>query len=157
MFLRGVGNPPTGLPTPARQAASAVMLGVHFALRALRITERGLYRRWLRAALLGAEKNAAVGAAPADRPVLLGDFSTRDPMRWSATTDELFPAREVPFEDITIRVPRDHDAVLTRGYGDYMRIPEESERVNHQPFRIVLGPHADEYGEAPDGDGGSDE
>ena len=159
MFLRGVGNPPTGLPTPARQAASAVMLGVHFALRALRITERGLYRRWLRAALLGAEKNAAAGAAPADRPVLLGDFSTRDPMRWSATTDELFPAREVPFEDITIRVPRDHDAVLTRGYGDYMRIPEESERVNHQPFRIVLGPHADEYGEAPDGDGdgGNDE
>ena len=155
MFLRGVGNPPTGLPTPARQAASAVMLGVHFALRALRITEQGLYRRWLRAALLGAKKNAAAGAAPADRPVLLGDFSTRDPMRWSATTDELFPAREVPFEDITIRVPRDHDAVLTRGYGDYMRIPEESERVNHQPFRIVLGPHADEYGEAPDG--GSDE
>lgn len=159
MFLRGVGNPPTGLPTPARQAASAVMLGVHFALRALRITERGLYRRWLRAAMLGAKKNAsaASGAAPADRPVLLGDFSTRDPMRWSATTDELFPAREVPFEDITIRVPRDHDAVLTRGYGDYMRVPEESERVNHKPFHIVLGPHADEYGEAPDGNGGSDE
>ena len=130
MFLRGVGNPPTGLPTPARQAASAVMLG--------------------------AKKNASAtaGAAPADRPALLGDFSTRDPMRWSATTDELFPAREVPFEDITIRVPRDHNAVLTRGYGDYMRIPEESERVNHQPFRIVLGPHADEYGEAPAGDGG---
>ena len=80
-------------------------------------------------------------------------------MRWSATTDELFPAREVPFEDITIRVPRDHDAVLTRGYGDYMRIPEESERVNHQPFRIVLGPHADKNGKAPDGDGdgGNDE
>ena len=81
MFLRGVGNPPTGLPTPVRQAASAVMLGVHFALRALRITERGLYRRWLRAALLGAKKNASAASSRSVRRIRASSLNSRRPKR----------------------------------------------------------------------------
>ena len=32
-------------------------------------------------------------------------------------------------------------AVLTRGYGDYMRIPDPQDRVTHEPFHIVFGPN----------------
>ena len=137
MFLRSIPNPPTGLPTPARQLASAAMACAHWGMRALRVNEATLYRRWLRAALKGRD-NPQV--AP-DGTTLYGDFSTRDPRRWSASEGELFPARSVPFDDITVRIPAAYDVVLTRGYGDYMRIPDPQDRVTHEPFHIVFGPH----------------
>ena len=72
----------------------------------------------------------------------MGDFSTQDPGRWSASLEELFPARRVPFEDITVMTAHDDDAILRRGYGDYMQLPPEEERVNHQASTVVLGPNA---------------
>ncbi len=137
MFLRSIPNPPTGLPTPARQLASAAMACAHWGMRALRVNEASLYRRWLRAALKGHENPQKA----ADGSILFGDFSTRDPRRWSASEAELFPARSVPFDDITVRIPAAYDVVLTRGYGDYMRIPDPEDRVTHEPFHIVFGPH----------------
>ena len=148
MFLRSIPCPPTGLPTPARQLAAVAMASAHWGMRLLRVTEASLYRRWLKAALKGrAEPQKA-----ADGTTLFGDFSTRDPRRWSASEAELFPARTVPFEDMTIRIPAAYDVILTRGYGDYMRIPDPQERVTHEPFRIVFGPH-DPGPAAPGGEG----
>lgn len=148
MFLRSIPCPPTGLPAPARQLAAVAMASAHWGMRLLRVTEASLYRRWLKAALKGrAEPQKA-----ADGTTLFGDFSTRDPRRWSASEAELFPARTVPFEDMTIRIPAAYDVILTRGYGDYMCIPDPQERVTHEPFRIVFGPH-DPGPAAPGGEG----
>lgn len=137
MFLRSIPCPPTGLPTPARQLAAIAMACAHWGMRALRVTEASLYRRWLRAALKGRDNPVKA----ADGTTLYGDFSTRDPRRWSASEAELFPARVVPFDDITLRIPAAYDVVLTRGYGDYMRVPDPRDRVTHEPYRIVFGPN----------------
>lgn len=137
MFLRSIPCPPTGLPTPARQLAAFAMACAHWGMRALRVNEASLYRRWLRAALKGRDNPVKA----ADGTTLYGDFSTRDPRRWSASEAELFPARSVPFDDITVRIPAAYDVVLTRGYGDYMRVPDPSDRVTHEPYRIVFGPN----------------
>ena len=40
-----------------------------------------------------------------------------------------------------MRIPAAYDVVLTRGYGDYMRIPDPEDRVTHEPFHIVFGPN----------------
>ena len=37
---------------------------------------------------------------------------------------------------------RDFTAVLTRHYGDYMQLPPEDQRVNHEASTVILGPHA---------------
>ena len=137
MFLRSIPCPPTGLPTPARQLAAFAMACAHWGMRALRVNEASLYRRWLRAALKGRDNPVKA----ADGTTLYGDFSTRDPRRWSASEAELFPARSVPFDDITVRIPAAYDVVLTRGYGDYMRVPDPRDRVTHEPYRIVFGPN----------------
>jgi lipopolysaccharide cholinephosphotransferase len=42
---------------------------------------------------------------------------------------------DVQFEHITARKLKDHDAYLTRQYGDYMQLPPESERVNHSYYK----------------------
>lgn len=131
LFLHGSATPDVSLPFPLNVAASAIMHGVHAALHLVRVTPRFLVKKWERAARMYEGSNSR----------LLGDFSTQDPKRWSASIDELFPARRVPFDDITVLLSRDYNAVLRRGYGDYMQLPPEDERVNHDPARVVLGPN----------------
>lgn len=131
LFLHGTATPDVSLPVPLNVAASAIMHGVHTALHLLRVKPRFLVEKW----------EAAARMYEGSSSRLLGDYSTRDPKRWSASIDELFPARRVAFDDITVLLPADYDAVLTRGYGDYMRLPPEDERVNHDPARVVLGPN----------------
>ena len=72
MFLRSIPTPPTGLPTPAKQLAAAAMACTHWGMRALRVNEASLYRRWLHAALKGRENPVKA----ADGTTLYGDFST---------------------------------------------------------------------------------
>lgn len=38
---------------------------------------------------------------------------------------------EMPFEDTTMRMPVGYHEMLTRQFGDYMKLPPEEERVNH--------------------------
>lgn len=53
--------------------------------------------------------------------------------------DELFPLREVPFEDSTMFLIREYDAQLKRHMGDYMQIPPEEKRTNHAPRVLDFG------------------
>lgn len=131
MYLRGTPTAQVPLPTPARQVAVAVLHLVHWGLRAARVPERSLYRRWERAARLHEGE---------DSP-WLGDFSTQDPRRWSVRREELTPTVAMPFEDMTVRMPRAWDAVLTRGYGDYMAVPPPAERVTHEPSLVDFADH----------------
>lgn len=39
--------------------------------------------------------------------------------------------KEFQFEDIKVNGLKDYDAILTRGYGDYMQIPKEEDRATH--------------------------
>lgn len=42
----------------------------------------------------------------------------------------------IPFEDTTVKVPKDYDTVLRASYGDYMKLPPESERVPYHNYSI---------------------
>ena len=58
-------------------------------------------------------------------------FDDMTPDHWYMTKDELFPASEVMFEGINIKLPFKNDEILTRQYGDYMTLPPQEERVGH--------------------------
>lgn len=45
---------------------------------------------------------------------------------------------EHTFEDSKFYIPKDYDLLLKHFYGDYMKIPPENERINHQPVKIKL-------------------
>lgn len=53
--------------------------------------------------------------------------------------DELFPVVKAPFETITINLPHNADAFLTKLYGDYMQEPPESERFTKPPLILDFG------------------
>lgn len=137
LFLHGSATPETGLRGVLGAAASAVFHAVHGTLQGLKIPPATLYHRWERAARLYED----VSGSSAGGPQVLGDYSTQEPLRWSASEAELFPTTRVPFEDIMVELPRRYDSVLRRGYGDYMALPPPEERVNHKPVRVDFGRH----------------
>ena len=129
MFLHGTDTADTHLTGVLDQAARTAFQATHRGLHLCRVTPAQLYRRW---------EKVATRFNSSSSPVL-GDYSTQDPLRWSAREDELFPSVRVPFGDIMVELPRAYDAVLTRGYGDYMTLPPQHERVNHAAAAVEFG------------------
>jgi lipopolysaccharide cholinephosphotransferase len=58
---------------------------------------------------------------------------------WYFEREELYPIKAMPFENIFIAVPNKVERYLEKKYGDYMKIPEESERVAHEPIKVQIG------------------
>ena len=44
---------------------------------------------------------------------------------------DVFPVKDMPFEDIVVMVPNNPDAVLRSLFGDYMQIPPKEKRPQH--------------------------
>lgn len=42
----------------------------------------------------------------------------------------------VPFDKYEFRVPKYYDKVLRHGYGDYMKLPPEKDRIGHHYFKV---------------------
>ena len=57
--------------------------------------------------------------------------------------DKYFPATKVEFEGGLYYAPNDWDYILTRIYGDYMKLPPEDKRVSHNPIRVDFGDEED--------------
>ncbi|WP_026460483.1 LicD family protein [Schaalia suimastitidis] len=128
-----------GTPTPylidtfglKRIAIYTATTIVHWTMRLLGINSRYLQKKWDRAARRYEDSDSRRYA----------DFSMRDPWNWAVDHEELFPALEVPFENITVKIQREYDAVLKRSYGEYMELPPEEKRRNHRPCEIDFGPY----------------
>lgn len=131
LYLQGTPNFILSLPTPAKLLISTATHAIHWGINIFRIKPKFLVTKWEKAARKYENSDST----------LFGDFSTRDPRRWSATLAEMFPAQRVPFDDITVMLPHNYDAILSRGYGDYMSIPPENERVNHAAAVVDFGPY----------------
>lgn len=54
------------------------------------------------------------------------------PAQWFSSTVDL------PFEDASLPLPANYDEYLTRTYGDYMKMPDEQDRVTHGDLIVDL-------------------
>ena len=59
-----------------------------------------------------------------------------DAEKWIIYNEEMKTFLDMPFEDITVKVPVGYDKILERCYGDYLKLPPIEKRVNHMP--VVL-------------------
>ena len=66
-----------------------------------------------------------------------------DPLPYTNTfsKDEIYPLRELPFEDITLPFPNNLEELLTKMYGDYMTPPPVERRKTHYPYELDFGPY----------------
>lgn len=49
---------------------------------------------------------------------------------------DLFPLKELEFEDLKLKFPNNMHEMMTAYYGDYMQMPPVEERYNHCPYRL---------------------
>lgn len=49
---------------------------------------------------------------------------------------DLFPMKQIPFEDLQLNFPGNMHEMMTAYYGDYMQMPPEEKRYNHCPYRL---------------------
>lgn len=126
--LRTVRSPVLYFRGPRAVLTRIASFFIHYALR-LFTTRKFLYRRaqhWAR--LCQGRKTERVFYPFAQIP-----------FRTGIRADEVFPAREVPFNGRTIRVARGADAALRRVFGDYMVPPPPEARHNHPPLELDFG------------------
>ncbi|MDU4937992.1 MAG: LicD family protein [Clostridium sp.] len=65
-------------------------------------------------------------------------FASQNPQNVILSYDEIFPLKEVDFEEIKVTVIKNNHEYLTRIYGDYMQLPPEDKRVNHSPVFLEM-------------------
>ncbi|MCL3777007.1 MULTISPECIES: LicD family protein [unclassified Actinomyces] len=134
LFVRGTARPYLINASPlTRVMVHSVTTAAHWTLRLLRVTPRSLQLRWESAARR--YEHAGTGR--------MADFTMRDPQNWVITLDELLPTQDVAFEDLTVQLPRQYDAWLRRGYGDYMTVPPPEQQRTHAIHELDLGPYKD--------------
>ncbi|MBO4469991.1 MAG: LicD family protein [Bacteroidales bacterium] len=73
---------------------------------------------------------AALGGALFHKNNLMHDFGL--PFRSVRKPSEIFPLQKIQFEGRLFPAPADPDKYLTRIFGDYMKLPPEKERINHE-------------------------
>lgn len=61
------------------------------------------------------------------------------PMQSKMKREDLFPLKEVEFENIMVYVPNNYHKYLTSYYGDYMKLPPKEQRVNHAAYIVDFG------------------
>lgn len=132
LYLYGTPTAIVSGPWAVRAGIGAVLQLIHHGLHLMRVKPQTLAAKWERAARYEGTSN------------VLGDFSTRDPERWSASYDEMFPAQRMTFDDISVMVAKEYDSVLSRQFGTYMDIPPKDQQVNHEAQAVMFGPYAPE-------------
>lgn len=128
LILRSTPDPQVPFRGILGRLFRAAAWTIHTALRLLPVSNATLQRRWERAARKYEGRTTRY----------MADYNDRKPLAWAATMDELFPAVEMPFEDITVPVAREYDTLLRRSFGDYMTLPPVDERKNHFPYLLKL-------------------
>lgn len=131
LYLQGTPKPYVAFAGWRRRLVHTVAAAAYWSMRALRVKPRSLQKRWERAARRF--EGAGTGR--------FTDFTDLTPQAWEVSKENLFPPETMPFEDIRVKVPRQYDEVLRRGYGDYMTLPPPPERKTHQPVLVDLGEH----------------
>lgn len=128
-FLLATPEPHVPFSGVAEKGVKLVCAIVHKILRLFRVSSKRVHEKWEHYATL----------AQGEESPLYADFTDRHPLSWTVTNAEVFPLRRIAFEDIEVNIPNDCDAMLRRGYGDYMAVPPERDRKNHYPSKLDFG------------------
>lgn len=129
LVLSGVSSPVLYIYGLKRIIVKAICKVIHYGFKALHLKPRFFYKR--------AQKYM----------LQYQDIETKrmaymfDPERFTSIIDkkQVFPTREMRFESITVKVPKNIEEYLAQRYGDYMELPSEDKRHNHPPYILDFG------------------
>lgn len=129
LYLCGTPSPIIPLKGVKKGVAKGICAGTHYVLKALRISPRAIYKKLVK-----------VQTRYNDQPCrYINPTEVTMADRAYISKAEMYPLKEMPFENITVKMPNQYDNYLRRLFGDYMTMPPEEERVNHCPYILDFG------------------
>ena len=105
MYLQGTPNPHVPFGGAKRFLVSSVAAVAYWGMRLLRVRPRALQARWEKAARRYERSSSE----------LYTDFTDANPRAWEVSREELFPARQAAFGQLTVDIPFQSHRILTRG------------------------------------------
>ena len=128
LFLSGTGNPHIPYTGIIYHILHFGCLLIHFLLKIFQITPDKLYKKFLKACTLYNNRQCEY----------VTSYEYTGSIKDKIKKEELFPLQKVPFESIEAYIPKNNDEFLTKVYGEYMKVPPESKRINHAPLVITF-------------------
>ena len=129
LYLRGNGGPNIPLSGWKKIVSAILCQVIHFFLVIFRISPKWIYQQ-----LLKEQKKYYHLDTKYMCP-----FEVTMAKTAYISKEEMYPLIDVPFEDITVKMPHDYDIYLTRLFGNYMQMPPEDKRINHCPYILDFG------------------
>lgn len=129
LFLAGTPNPVIPLSGIKYYIASFLCKAIHYFLAILHISPKFIYRRFIKNSTKYNEENLEY----------VTSYEYFGCLHDKIKIASLFPLRKTKFENITCYLPKNNNEFLTSIYGDFMKLPPESKRVNHAPLHIDFG------------------
>lgn len=129
IFLCGCKSPIIPWKGIKKRVAAGICYLTHYGLKLFRVSPAFLYRCLRRECIRynGEETRCVIGYE--------GPMSAKAYL----SKEELYPLRDMPFENLMVKMPNQYDVYLRRIYGDYMKWPKEEDRVNHAPYILDFG------------------
>lgn len=129
IFLRGNAHPIIPLKGWKKTVSKRICELAHFLMVLFRVSPCFLYRCLIREST----------RYNAENTLQMNMFIATNPLKTYVMRDELFPLVDMPFENITVKMPNQYDVCLRRIFGDYMQLPPEEKRANHCPYILDFG------------------
>lgn len=128
LFLSGSAEPVILYGGIKGEIMSLACKGIHMILKGLHITPQWLYRQHKR---VSTKYNHS-----SKRSEYVTSFEYMGCLKDKIKKQGIFPLKEVKFEDIKVNLPGNYHELLKKVYGDYMKIPDKDNQINHMPLVI---------------------
>ena len=99
---------------------------LHYILKILHVSPARLYQRF----------ESISKSANDEKTGKLTSYQSLAAFTNAVTMEDIFPLRDMEFEDLIVKLPNHYDKILRQTYGDYMKLPKEEDRVNHCAYLI---------------------
>lgn len=129
LFLLGTPFPHIPLKGWKKTVSSIICYIGHYCLKILHFTPHKIYQLFTKYATQSRkeiETDLCIFGEKLDESIVID-------------RDDLYPLKKMKFEQYEFFVPNNYNSILTNDYGDYMKIPDKENQINHAPFFIDFG------------------
>lgn len=123
IYLCGTAYPLIPIKGIKGEVAAAICWLAHYILKIFHVSPRFIYRCFEKQSV---KYNRTKGE-------FVTCFGQPTALRKMFRREDMFPLKEVPFEDAAIHILNNNDEALRKVYGDYMKVPPVDKRINHCP------------------------
>lgn len=126
LFLIGTGQVVIDIDGWKGKVAEIICYIIHTVLRLFRVSPEKIYRKFKKTAMRYDD----------NKTKYVTSYEYAGGVKDKIVRDELFPVKDVVFEDTMIALPANNHEFLEKVYGDYMKIPPKEQQINHFPYMI---------------------